>query len=93
VAVSQGARASIARARAARKPPSAPRLGRVARQAARCLAVYPSATTTQLKQWCYAGRAHAHWQYEVIREALRRLGAVRVGRSPNGGRPAIWSMR
>jgi hypothetical protein len=83
-------RSSIDKARLSANP-TLPRLGRVARQAARCLTVHSSATMSELKQWCYAGRAHAHWQYEVIREALIRLGAVQIGRAGGIGRPAIWA--
>jgi len=42
----------------------------------RCLiAADGVATMRELKAWCYVGRPHAHWQYEVIREALVRIGA------------------
>jgi hypothetical protein len=51
------------------------------------------ASMAELKGWCYPGREHRHWHYEVIREALARLGARPIGRSPIGrGRPGIWSI-
>jgi hypothetical protein len=83
-------RASIARARLSANP-TLPRVGRVQLQARRCLTIHNPASMTQLKQWCYAGRAHAHWQYEVIREALARLGAKQIGRANGPGRPAIYA--
>jgi hypothetical protein len=83
-------RRSIARARLSFNP-TLPRAGRVATQAHRCLIANNGlATVTQLKAWCYAGREHRHWQYEVIREALRRLGARPIGRAHGIGRPGIW---
>jgi hypothetical protein len=72
--------------------PSASRRGRVATQARRCLTAQGVASVTQLKAWCYAGREHRHWHYEVIREALVRLGARQIGRAGGRGRPAIWAI-
>jgi hypothetical protein len=83
-------RASIARARLSANP-TLPRIGRVQRQCQRCLTIHNPASMTRLKQWCYAGRAHAHWQYEVIREALARLGAKQIGRANGPGRAAIYA--
>jgi hypothetical protein len=61
------------------------------RQARRCLiANNGRATTAELKVWCYAGRVHHHWHYEVIREALLRIGTRQMGRSGGPGRPAIY---
>ena len=73
--------------------PTAPRPGgRVSKQARRCLIAHNGlATMTQLKAWCYAGREHKHWQYEVIREALARLGIRSIGRAGGIGRPAIYA--
>jgi hypothetical protein len=82
---------SIARARLSFNP-TLGRRGRVTVQARRCLTAKNGlATMTQLKAWCYAGREHRHWQYEVIREALQRLGAKQIGRSGGIGRPGIWA--
>jgi hypothetical protein len=81
----------IARARLSANP-TFPRRGRVANQARRCLIAHNGlATMRELKSWCYAGRKHAHWQYEVIREALRRLGAKQIGRARGMGAPSIWT--
>ena len=86
-----GRRYSIARARLSFNPTLDRPGGRVMTQARRCLiAKNGVATMTQLKARCYAGREHRHWQYEVIREALRRLGARRIGRGSGIGRPGIW---
>jgi len=84
-------RRSIARARLSFNP-TLPRCGgRVSTQARRCLiAKNGMSTMTQLRAWCYAGREHRHWQYEVIREALRSLGARPIGRAGGIGRPGIW---
>lgn len=85
-------RRSIARARLSFNP-TLSRSGRVLTQARRCLiAKNGVATMTQLKAWCYAGREHRHWQYEVIREALLRLGARPIGRARGIGRPGIWAL-
>src|SRR5262249_50672491 len=60
--------------------PTNPRWGRVMLGARRCLVANEGiASMRQLKAWCYVGRPHAHWQYEVIREALVRIGAQRIG--------------
>jgi hypothetical protein len=84
---------SIARARQSFNP-TLRRRGRVATQARRCLTAHSGlATMTQLKAWCYAGRPHRHWQYEVIREALARLGATQIGRAHGIGRPSIWAAK
>jgi hypothetical protein len=89
---SEGARASIFTALASFDP-TLPRLGRVQRQAKRCLLAHNGvATTTAIRSWCYAGRQRRHWHYEVIREALHRLGARMIGRARGTGRPAIWSL-
>ena len=81
---------SIARARVSFNP-TLPRRGRVSTQALRCLIANKGvATMTQFRAWCYAGRDHRHWHYEVIREALRRLGARPFGRVRGIGRPGIW---
>ena len=86
-------RRSIARARVSFNPTSCRPGGRVATQARRCLiAKNGVASMTQLKDFCYAGREHRHWQYEVIREALRRLGARPIGRAGGIGRPGIWAI-
>jgi len=62
-------------------------------QARRCLiAKNGLATMSQLKDWCYAGREHRHWHYEVIREALHRIGARPIGRARGIGRPGIWAL-
>lgn len=85
---------SIATARLSFKPTANRPGARVATQARRCLiAKNGLATMTQLKAWCYAGREHRHWQYEVIREALHRLGAKQIGRAGGVGRPSIWAAR
>jgi hypothetical protein len=74
--------------------PTLPRRGRVSTQARRCpLAHNGLATMTEFRAWCYAGREHKHWQYEVIREALARLGARQIGRAGGIGRPGIWANR
>jgi hypothetical protein len=86
-------RRSVATARLSFNPTLPRRGSRVATQARRCLiAKNGLATMTQLKAWCYAGREHRHWQYEVIREALRRLGARPIGRAGGIGRPGIWAI-
>ena len=82
---------SIAGARVSFNP-TLPRRGRVSTQARRCLIANNGlANMTQFKAWCYAGREHRHWQYEVIREALRSLGARPIGRARGIGRPGIWA--
>jgi hypothetical protein len=72
--------------------PTLPRVGRVQRQCKRCLTIHNPASMAQLKQWCYAGREHRHWHYEVIREALVRIGAKPIGRAHATGRPGIWAI-
>src|SRR5262249_6451761 len=70
---------SIARARLSAIPTN-PRWGRVMLGCRRCLIAGDGvASMRELKAWCYVGRPHAHWQYEVIREALVRVGARRIG--------------
>jgi hypothetical protein len=92
IGVNDRRRRSVARARLSFNPTLGRPGGRVSRQARRCLiAKNGVATMTQLKTWCYAGRAHRHWQYEVIREALHRLGARQIGRAGGIGRPGIWA--
>jgi hypothetical protein len=70
---------SIARARLSAIPTN-PRWGRLMLGCRRCLIAGDGvASMRELKAWCYVGRPHAHWQYEVIREALVRIGARRIG--------------
>jgi hypothetical protein len=90
---SKPGRSRIARALAAFDP-TLPRLGRLQRQAKRCLIANDgSATTTQIRAWCYPGRERQHWHHAEIRRALRKLGAHQIGRSPTGvGRPSIWAL-
>ena len=85
-------RSRIARALAAFDP-TLPRLGRLMRQAKRCLIANDgSATTTQIRAWCYPGREREHWHHAEIRRALRKI-AKPIGRSPTGiGRPGIWTL-
>jgi hypothetical protein len=72
----------------------APRDGRVKLQCRRCfLARYPDpVTSADLRQWAYAGQPRQQWMHWNLTRALRSLGAVQVGRSPHGARPAIWSL-
>src|SRR5262249_46330749 len=73
-----GRRRSIERARLSAIPTN-PRWGRVMLGCRRCLIAGDGiASMRQLKAWCYIGRPHAHWQYEVLREALVRIGARRI---------------
>ena len=89
----EGRRAAIGRARLSAVP-TLPRAGRVSTQARRCMIAHDGmCSMRELKAWCYAGREHRHWHYEVIREALRRLGAHQIGRAGGTGRPAIWAIR
>src|SRR5215472_6561018 len=75
----KGRRASIARARLSAIPTN-PRWGRVMRACRRAMIAGDGvASMRELKAWCYVGRPHRHWQYEVIREALARIGAKRIG--------------
>jgi hypothetical protein len=84
-------RRSITRARLSFDA-SLPREGRIARQCRRCLiAKDRPVTMTELKQWCYAGQEHRHWQYWNIKRALRKLGARQIGRANSPGRPAIYA--
>src|SRR6516165_1673388 len=89
---SKWGRASIARARLSANP-TLPRLGRLQRQAKRCLIANDGlATTTQIRAWCYPGRERRHWHHAEIRRALRKI-AKPIGRSPTGiGRPGIWAL-
>src|SRR5262249_34066243 len=86
-------RSRIARALAASNP-TLPRVGRLMRQAKHCLIANDgSATTTQIRAWCYPGRERRHWHHAEVRRALRQLGAKPIGRSPTGiGRPGIWTL-
>jgi hypothetical protein len=43
---------------------------------------------TELRQWCFAGRERRHWHYWSITRALRRLGAISLGRA---GRAGVWA--
>ena len=89
---SERRRARIATARLSFDP-TLPRLGRLQRQAKRCLIANDgSATTTQIRAWCYPGRERQHWHHAEIRRALRKI-AKPIGRSPTGiGRPGIWAL-
>jgi hypothetical protein len=67
-------RQSIARARlsfnAAKSRPN----GRLLKQCRRCLIAHNGvATTTDLKDWAYAGRDHRHWHYWNLKRALLSL--------------------
>jgi hypothetical protein len=75
--------------------PTLPRVGRLQRQCRRCLIANDgSATTTQIRAWCYPGRERRHWHHAEIRRALRQLGAVQLGRSSRGmGRAGIWALK
>ena len=74
---------------------SAPRCGRLARQCKRAFLAHNNQPLSmrELREWCYPGRERQHWFYINIKRALRKLGAVQIGRSPTGvGRPAIWAL-
>jgi hypothetical protein len=87
-----GARSRIARALAAFNP-RLPRRGRVQRQAERCLIAHNGiASMKDLRAWCYIGRPFQRWQCWSIKCALRKLGAVQIGRAGGVGRPAIWRL-
>src|SRR5215472_10563862 len=68
-----------------------PREGAIARQCRRCFVAhdFKPVTMTELRGWCYAGRKRQHWMYWSITRALRRLGAVSLGRA---GRSGIWTI-
>ena len=61
--------------------PSLPRRGRVARQCKRAFIAhqFQPVTMATLRQWCFPGQPRKHWHYGSIYEALKRLGARRVG--------------
>jgi hypothetical protein len=50
------------------------------------------ASTTQLKEWAYAGREHRHWHYWNLKRALLSLGAEQIGFAQARGAPAIWAL-
>jgi hypothetical protein len=80
------------RRKAVRQSPIIVSVGRVQRQAKRCLLAHNGrTTTTEIRRWCYP-RDHKHWHYTEVRRALRQLGAEQVGRGLTRGRPGIWSL-
>jgi len=50
-------------------------------------------TTSDLVRWCFpAAQRHPSWHYKSVWRALIALGAIRLGRIPNGrGRPVLWA--
>ena len=73
--------------------PAAIREGRVRRQARRCLvANRGQATTANVLAWAYPRGERRHWQFEVVREALAKLGAKPIARGNGRGRPIIWAL-
>jgi hypothetical protein len=46
-----------------------------------------------LVRWCFpAAQRHPSWHYKSVWRALIALGAIRLGRIPNGrGRPVLWA--
>jgi hypothetical protein len=85
-------RRSIARARSSAIPTN-PRWGRVMRGCRRGLiAGDGSATVSQLRQWCYAGRQYRPWHCGEIRRALKQIGARQIGRATGMGAPGIWTI-
>jgi hypothetical protein len=49
-------------------------------------------TSVQLRHWAFAGQPLQQWMHWSLTRALRSLGAVKLGRSSTGRRPAIWSL-
>jgi hypothetical protein len=73
--------------------PSLPRQGRLARQCKRAFLAHNNQPLSmrELREWCYPGRERQHWFYINIKRALRKLGAVQIGRAGGIGRPAIYA--
>ncbi len=96
IGISYGARMmrsrSVARARLSFNP-TASRRGRVWTQCRRCLVAKNGlATTADVVAWAYPRGERRHWQFEVVREALAKLGARRIGRGAGRGRPLLWAI-
>jgi len=89
----KNARSRIARALAAFDASKPRPGGRLLKQCRRCLIAHNgAATTTQLKDWAYAGREHRHWHYWNLKRTLLSLGAKQIGFARARGAPAIWSL-
>ena len=85
-------RRSIARARLSFNPTSS-RRGRISTQARRCLIARNGlVSTADVMAWAYPRGERHHWQFEVVREALAKLGAKPLGRASGRGRPTIWAI-
>jgi hypothetical protein len=63
------------------------------RQASRCFAVHDgTATMKQLREWAYPDQRPQRWMSYSMRRALRKLGAVKIGRARGVGCPAIYRL-
>jgi hypothetical protein len=70
---------SIATARLSFNP-ALPREGRVMRGCRRALIARDGLVSMrELRSWCYPSQPRQHWHYWSIYEALKRLGAQRIG--------------
>jgi hypothetical protein len=70
---------SIAKARLSFNP-ALPREGRVMRACRHALIARDGLVSMRdLRSWAYPGQSRQHWHYWSIYEALKRLGARRIG--------------
>src|SRR5262245_23600244 len=73
--------------------------GRVERAAKRVLDLFGEASTADVAAFSHAERILLHGQrlgsnhYETIRDAIRRTGAIPVGRGGGMGRPIRWRLK